>query len=299
MTLTEFLKKWNGQYCEVAGSANAKNQCVDLANAYIRDVLGLPIIEWTNAKDFPSKSSLPFIRNLPTGIPNEGDMVIWGNGTAGHIAIFLSGNVNSFTSFDQNYPVGSPCHSQGHTYANVLGWLKSSATINPPANSGNVEPITDDKARIDLGNPFGVLEVGAIKSRLNDTIRDLENQKNQVTTLGNTIDDLKSSYGQEIIKLTEKEKATKEAFDNFLSKVAGLLGESQDIPTIIASLTALVKENSDLKKKLEGVTSNQPIVIHNGLSKVVEFIEKVIINLKKKWRKQKKSLSGKIKSPTK
>ncbi len=30
MTLQQFLEKWNGQFCEIAGSANAKNQCVDL-----------------------------------------------------------------------------------------------------------------------------------------------------------------------------------------------------------------------------------------------------------------------------
>lgn len=124
MTLQEFLIKWNGKYCEVAGSANAQNQCVDLANAYIRDVLGLPIIEWTNAIDFPSKGGdkYTYILNTPTGVPSEGDLVIWGN-SPGHIAIFLDGNANSFTSFDQNYPTGSPCHIQGHTYANVLGWM--------------------------------------------------------------------------------------------------------------------------------------------------------------------------------
>lgn len=124
MTFQDFLTKWNGKYCEVAGSANAQNQCVDLANAYIRDVLGLPIIEWTNAIDFPSKagSAYDYIKNTPSGVPKEGDLVIWGN-SPGHIAIFIEGNANTFTSFDQNYPVGSPCHIQGHTYANVLGWM--------------------------------------------------------------------------------------------------------------------------------------------------------------------------------
>lgn len=126
MTFTEFMAKWNGKYVEVAGSANAQNQCVDLANAYIRDVLNLPIIEWTNAKDFPSKGgdNYTYILNTPTGVPQEGDLVIWG-GTYGHIAIFIEGDVNSFRSFDQNYPTGSPCHVQNHTtYNNVLGWMR-------------------------------------------------------------------------------------------------------------------------------------------------------------------------------
>lgn len=124
MTFQQFIEKYNGEYVEVAGSADAKNQCVDLVNAYIREVLTLPIIEWTNAKDFPTKvgSDYDYILNSPTGVPLEGDLVIWG-GTYGHIAIFVEGNSNSFKSFDQNYPVGSPCHIQGHGYSNVLGWL--------------------------------------------------------------------------------------------------------------------------------------------------------------------------------
>lgn len=125
MTLQQFLEKYNGKYVEVAGSAGAENQCVDLANAYIRDVLGFPIIEWTNAKDFPSKGgeNYQYILNTPEGIPQEGDLMIWG-GTYGHIAVFIEGNETSFRSFDQNYPTGSFCHIQNHTYANVLGWMR-------------------------------------------------------------------------------------------------------------------------------------------------------------------------------
>ena len=99
-------------------------QCTDLGNAYIRDVLGLRIIEWTNAVDFPSKAGdkYEYIKNTPTGVPQAGDLMIWGK-SPGHIAIFVSGDTNKFTSFDQNWPVKSPSHLQEHTYTNVLGWL--------------------------------------------------------------------------------------------------------------------------------------------------------------------------------
>lgn len=127
MTLEQFIKKHNGYFLEVAGSSNAKNQCVDLANGYIRDVLGLPIIEWTNAKDFPNhpiaKERFDFIKNTPMGVPGMGDLIIWG-GKWGHIAIYLSGDVNWFTSFDQNWPIGSKCHKVDHSYSNVIGWLR-------------------------------------------------------------------------------------------------------------------------------------------------------------------------------
>lgn len=124
MTLQEFLKKYNGKYVEVAGNT-ALNQCVDLANAYLREVLNQPIVEWTNAVDFPSKltEKFDYIPNTPTGVPQEGDLVIWQGATYGHIGIFLEGDVNHFHSFDQNWPTGSYCTPVEHNYNNVKGWL--------------------------------------------------------------------------------------------------------------------------------------------------------------------------------
>lgn len=132
MTVNDFVVKYNGKWVEEAGSS-ALNQCVDLANRYIREVLGLPIIEWTNAVDFPSKAgpAYDYILNTPTNIPQEGDLVIWGGNQYGHIGIFIEGNVDSFRSFDQNYPTGSNCHIQNHTYSNVKGWLRKKVASTP------------------------------------------------------------------------------------------------------------------------------------------------------------------------
>jgi DNA-binding transcriptional MerR regulator len=131
MTVNDFVIKYNGKWVEEAGTS-ALNQCVDLANRYIREVLGLPIIEWTNAVDFPSKAgtAYEYILNSPTNIPKEGDLIIWGGNQYGHIAIFIEGNVDSFRSFDQNYPTGSNCHIQNHTYANVKGWLRKKVSTD-------------------------------------------------------------------------------------------------------------------------------------------------------------------------
>ena len=125
MTFDQFIGKYNGKFLEVAGSSNALNQCVDLANGYIREVLGLPIIEWTNAVDFPSKAGdkYQWIVNTPTGIPQKGDLIIW-KPTPGHIAVCFEGNINRFSSFDENFPVYSKCHIQEHDYTNVTGWLR-------------------------------------------------------------------------------------------------------------------------------------------------------------------------------
>ena len=137
MNLQEFIEVLDGNWVEVAG-VTAKDQCVDLANSYLRSVLKQPIIEWTNAIDFPSKvdkSKFTWVKNTPTGVPEEGDIVIWGGTSYGHIAIFLEGNENNFTSFDQNWPTGSGCHGQYHDYTNVLGWLHFTGEVGTDLQS--------------------------------------------------------------------------------------------------------------------------------------------------------------------
>lgn len=121
----EFIDINNGKFVEVAGSANALNQCVDLANAYLRDVLDHPMVKWTNAIDFPEKlTDFEWIENTPLAVPKQGDLMIF-FGYYGHISIFHEGDVNTFRSFDQNFPENSPAHIQEHNYNNVFGWLRS------------------------------------------------------------------------------------------------------------------------------------------------------------------------------
>ncbi len=132
MTFTELMSLLNGNYIEVAGTS-AKNQCVDLANAYIKYVLGLPAIEFANARDFPVKAGdkYEYILNTPTNAPKEGDLIIWGGDQYGHIAICIEATASRFKSFDENYPTGSPCRMVEHTYPNVMGWLRCK---EPPLN---------------------------------------------------------------------------------------------------------------------------------------------------------------------
>jgi len=122
--ITNFAIEYQGIWLEISGTS-APNQCVDLANVYIRNFLKLPMIEWTNAVDFPSKAGTNYtwIVNTLTNIPEEGNLIVW-NGIWGHIAIFMDGNVNDFHSLDQNYPTGTNTHLQYHDYTNVKGWLQ-------------------------------------------------------------------------------------------------------------------------------------------------------------------------------
>lgn len=138
MTTNEMVSQLNGQFKDMGGSANAKNQCVDLANFYIVYCLGKDPIIGTNADDFPAKC-MDFCDWYPTteGM-EEGDIPIWGPGvgSAGHIAIFVKWLSDiTFQSFDENWPLKSPCHIQDHNLNNIEGYLR------PKGNNMNEEQI--------------------------------------------------------------------------------------------------------------------------------------------------------------
>lgn len=132
MTFTEFISKYNGKYIDTDNAYGG--QCMDLMHQYCVEMLGigdLSVLAAPSAKavfeTFSTIKGHEFfeqIINTPEGVPQEGDIVFWGNAPYGHVAIFVEGGTNSFKSFDQNYPTGSPCHIQGHTYSSVVGWLR-------------------------------------------------------------------------------------------------------------------------------------------------------------------------------
>lgn len=145
MTLTDFIAKWNGKGIDFDKAYG--DQCMDLMHQYVVEVLGLSdgrILAAPAAKDVYLNFSTIFgnqyfdrIANTPTGVPQKGDIILWGTGLGpyGHVAIFRDGDINKFFSFDQNFPTGSKCHIQQHDYKGVLGWLRPKT---PVASSGDV-----------------------------------------------------------------------------------------------------------------------------------------------------------------
>lgn len=141
MKLNEFVDQWLGKELDFDGYYGG--QCVDLFRKYLQDVLNVGQPQGVQgAVDFWDRydtdpvlnTSFNRITNTPTGVPVAGDVVIWGKdlGKYGHIAVFLSGDTNTFVSFDENFPVGSKCAKVKHTYKNVLGWL------HPKVASGSI-----------------------------------------------------------------------------------------------------------------------------------------------------------------
>ena len=188
MTYKQFKDKWIGKPCEVTGSDNAKNQCVDLANAYIRDVCSLPIIKWTNAKDFPKKCLAPdyeWIKNNPKDakqIPEQGDLMIFDSpDNIGHISIFDNGVVgeNKFVSFDQNFPLKSFCKLVTHAYTGtykILGWLRPRGIISDmTAEEKNILKFLEGKTEGDVRQAFGCLaDNKGLKATISDQYKEMD-----------------------------------------------------------------------------------------------------------------------------
>lgn len=129
MNLKDFITKYKGKKVEFHSYGNtALYQCVDLVNQYMTEVWNVKPIIGTNACDFSTKfnkDELTFTANTPKGVPDEGSVVVWNNkvgGGAGHVAVFISGDNKSFTSFDQNWN-SDTCQETNHNYNNVTGWL--------------------------------------------------------------------------------------------------------------------------------------------------------------------------------
>ena len=120
MTLDTFIAKYDDK--EVDWDAQYGNQCKDLFSAYNTEVVENPNYVWGNANELWDNAPSEYYSKEQD--PQKGDVVIWSTSPYGHVAIFIEKKEGGFTSFDQNYPIGSPCHYQGHTFTNILGYLR-------------------------------------------------------------------------------------------------------------------------------------------------------------------------------
>lgn len=191
MSIEDFFKKYNNQLLDDDGYYGG--QCMDVYQRYTKEVLKLQEIRvpaaadvWTNFPDGYEQ-----IVNTPTNNPQEGDVVIWGKSDSlpyGHIAVCSTGDKDSFTSFDQNWPLGSSCHYQTHNYLDVVGWLRPKSGIIKPMNDQTIIPkelLAEDQD----------LEIQQIRGLLQDGKRDnvdLQNCRNENEELKQTVQSLQN-----------------------------------------------------------------------------------------------------------
>jgi len=67
------------------------------------------------------------IINTPRFLPDQGDLVIFGDGEHGHVAIVLYANVNYMIVLEQDGYKQDGAKPAMHNYKNVLGFLRYKA----------------------------------------------------------------------------------------------------------------------------------------------------------------------------
>ena len=197
MTLDQFITKWLGKKADFDGAYGG--QCVDLARFYWKEVTCTPQPKgvngaadfWTNYPTDPAlNQNFDRIDNTPTGVPKNGDVMIWNKkagGGFGHISMFISGDTNGFLSFDQNWPTLSVCTKTQHNYTNVLGWfsLKGTTMANmykgyDLANPDSMRVAVDVLVRVQAGELVEKFKLDDAVARLAKANEDLFNTKNDL-----------------------------------------------------------------------------------------------------------------------
>lgn len=267
LTLQQFKDKYLGKQVEYHSyGSGSYAQCVDLVNAYINQCLDTQTKDYTeiigtNAKDFVTKydpEDFEYIKNTPTGVPQQGDIPIWnGNvgGGVGHVAIVLEANVNSFKSLDQNWSQKERVTLETHDYKNVLGWLRPK---NTPVIGGDTVTIPakelDELRRLrDTRYNFiqTVCEVMGVEYD--------ENLDNLLVKFKNTFAGIKSTTTNAENKLTEQEGKLREALENAKNYEKQLAYKDTDCQqqvqlkiNEINRLNEIIKSNETTKLDLEG-----------------------------------------------
>lgn len=214
MTIDEFVNKYNNKKVDFDGAYGG--QCVDLYRQYVKECLDFPQSPSVNgAKDiWDTYLTSYFTRynNSPTAVPKKGDIILWGTklGKYGHVAIFLDGGVTKFNSFDQNYPEGSLCHIQSHTYTGVLGWLR-------PKEQQLVENAPQ-----------------WLKTLLQERGLNLNNESEI-----RIIFDKAKRYDTEVVELQEQVKSANESLSDRSLEVSALTGKLQTATSKVDELEAL------------------------------------------------------------
>lgn len=276
MSLQDFITKWSGKGIDFDGAYG--DQCMDLMHQYCVEVLGITdgrvlAADWArhvfeNFDTVFGHDLFERIPNTPTGIPQAGDIVFWGEPFgkftdtdgevkyAGHVAIFEVGDANKFTSFDQNFG-HSYCERINHpTYLGVFGWLRFKGSASPVgdmykgydlSNRDSMKSAVDmlirvlagefvDKSKYDQDMKGSQATIDNLNQQVRDREREILDLHGQV-----------NSYQGEVSQLTQESITLKQQADQVPDLKANLTQAQNDRVLCLSAQTTQNKKIAQLQ----------------------------------------------------
>lgn len=205
LSYNDFFTFLNGKLIDAEDPADL-DQCFDLVIAWV-DAIGIPrsTIEHLYAYQIftePTATTSQYfdiIPNTPSGVPLQGDIVVWSqtyNGTAGHTGVATgNGNTNTFDCFEQNDPLGSNCHVKTYNYNSVLGWLH-------PKQMPQDQQAIIDELRTERDKNWNLYQADeATLANLNQIINDRNNDITQLNAQNSTLTTQLTAAQQQVTTL--------------------------------------------------------------------------------------------------
>ena len=146
----DLINQRNGTVFGITGPD--QGQCTAVAHAW-ELMCGLPIVYGNAIDTFDNAPDVLYAKelNTPEGVPAPGAIMVWNmpwgkyfdEGQlhyAGHTAVVVSANVNTFDCLEQNDGNNGVTYIGRHNYADVIGWFTPRMLQSlPPAQSTPVE----------------------------------------------------------------------------------------------------------------------------------------------------------------
>ena len=296
MTLDQFINKYKGIGVDFDGHYG--DQCVDLIRQYIKEVLVQPQPRGvTGAKDFwanyetdPNLNKyFTKIPNTPDGVPQKGDIIIWGAyGNYGHIAIINWANASQFQALSQNDPIGSKTVLKNYSYKSILGWF------HPEENMSDLSVCLEQHTQLvdklnKLEGQLAIIkkELAKTQDQLKEANKKRVDAEAEIVELNQTIfngnkefvsaekkhKEMVYEFVEHIKTLENSQINESELVGTFLDKVIEGLDGYGGEPTLEGVLNSMAQREADrmkIKKELELLKSNpiiRLILIIKGLIK--------------------------------
>lgn len=251
MTIDQFINKWLGKKADYDGYYGG--QCVDLYRFYVKEVLGFKQSPGVGGAaeiwDSADPELYDFIDNTLTAIPEKGDIIIWNRkagGGFGHVSIYLEGDVNSFTSLDQNWPTLDKVTKTAHDYTNIIGWLrpkKNNMTTNCllPATEENkkmFERIVGNSTKYEEFTKSGYNNIDDVRTKISNLEQQLKGRDLTLNNLNKTLSDKDGRISVLNEQIVSKDAILLEK----TTRLNSLLEQSKKLPEMTKQLEHLTEQ---------------------------------------------------------